>query len=184
MSKRRSKSAPKRRRMEPGKGAAGAGGQADAHGPAVTRPAQQDQQSTKLDQRPAADTAASAGEGQGTAHETGERTAETPPHSDAPQGAAERASAGQPPDARAASTRGRRPAARDASAAPRGRASTEAPQRSARGPRLAAQAGILAAVFALVTLIAELAGAANLGVALGVGQIAFLIALMALLLRS
>jgi hypothetical protein len=40
---------------------------------------------------------------------------------------------------------------------------------------LAAQLGIAAGVFAAVTLIAELAGAANLGVALGVGQIAFAI---------
>jgi hypothetical protein len=40
---------------------------------------------------------------------------------------------------------------------------------------LAAQLGLLVAVFAGTTLIAELAGAANLGVALGVGQIAFAI---------
>jgi hypothetical protein len=38
-------------------------------------------------------------------------------------------------------------------------------------------------VFAAATLIAELAGAANLGVALGVGQIAFAIALVAVLVR-
>jgi hypothetical protein len=40
---------------------------------------------------------------------------------------------------------------------------------------LAAQLGISMGVFAVATLIAELAGAANLGVALGVGQIAFAI---------
>jgi hypothetical protein len=40
---------------------------------------------------------------------------------------------------------------------------------------LAAQLGIAVGVFAAATLIAELAGAANLGVALGIGQIAFAI---------
>ena len=49
---------------------------------------------------------------------------------------------------------------------------------------LAAQAGLLAVVFAAVTGIAELAGAANLGTAMAFGQIAFLIALIALLLRA
>ena len=42
---------------------------------------------------------------------------------------------------------------------------------------------ILAAVFAVTTVIAELAGAANLGVALGIGQVAFGLALVALLLK-
>ena len=46
-----------------------------------------------------------------------------------------------------------------------------------------AQIGLLATVTAAVTGIALLAGAANLGTALGVGQIAFAIALTALLLR-
>ena len=49
---------------------------------------------------------------------------------------------------------------------------------------LAAQAGILAAVFAAATGIAGLAGAANLGTALAFGQIAFVVALVALLLRG
>jgi hypothetical protein len=40
---------------------------------------------------------------------------------------------------------------------------------------LPAQLGLLVAVFLGTTLIAELAGAANLGVAIGVGQIAFAI---------
>jgi hypothetical protein len=40
------------------------------------------------------------------------------------------------------------------------------------------------AVFAAVTGIAEAAGAANLGTALGIGQIGFAIALVALLLTS
>ncbi|MBD0282524.1 MAG: hypothetical protein ICV69_10085 [Thermoleophilaceae bacterium] len=42
---------------------------------------------------------------------------------------------------------------------------------------------LLAAVFAVAVLAAGLAGAANLGVALGVGQIALAIALVYLLLR-
>ncbi len=48
---------------------------------------------------------------------------------------------------------------------------------------LPAQLGVLAAVFAAATAIAELAGAANLGTALGIGQIAFTLALVALLLK-
>ena len=48
---------------------------------------------------------------------------------------------------------------------------------------LAVQLAFLVAVFAVAVLIAELAGAANLGVALGVGQIAFTIAVIYLLLR-
>jgi hypothetical protein len=60
--------------------------------------------------------------------------------------------------------------------APRPRApepAEPAPERPSMG--LAAQLGISIGVFAVATLIAELAGAANLGVALGVGQIAFAI---------
>ena len=45
------------------------------------------------------------------------------------------------------------------------------------------QAALLLAVFAVTTAIAALAGAANLGTAMGIGQIAFAIALVALLLR-
>jgi hypothetical protein len=48
---------------------------------------------------------------------------------------------------------------------------------------LAVQALVLAAVFAVATLVAELAGAANLGVAVGVGQVAFAVALVFLLVR-
>jgi hypothetical protein len=48
---------------------------------------------------------------------------------------------------------------------------------------LAVQLVLLAAVFALAVLVAELFGAANLGVAFGVGQIAFAVALVYLLLR-
>jgi hypothetical protein len=50
--------------------------------------------------------------------------------------------------------------------------------------RLAAQVALLAAVFAAATGTAELAGEANLGTALGIGQIAFAIALVAVLLRG
>jgi hypothetical protein len=47
--------------------------------------------------------------------------------------------------------------------------------------RLALDLGILAAVFGATVAIAELVGAANLGVAIGVGQVAFAIALVVLL---
>jgi hypothetical protein len=50
--------------------------------------------------------------------------------------------------------------------------------------KLLRQIALLAAVFAVATVVAELAGAANLGVALGVGQIAFAIVLVALLVRG
>jgi hypothetical protein len=55
-----------------------------------------------------------------------------------------------------------------------------------RPPRLPflAQAGILVAVFAVGTLVAELFGAANLGVALGVGQICFAIALVVIIVKT
>jgi uncharacterized membrane protein HdeD (DUF308 family) len=56
-----------------------------------------------------------------------------------------------------------------------------------RGPAsswgLGLQIVFLAVVFGVTVLIAELAGAANLGVALGIGQIAFAIAVVYLLLR-
>jgi uncharacterized membrane protein (DUF485 family) len=48
---------------------------------------------------------------------------------------------------------------------------------------LPVQAGLLLAVFAATTLVALAAGAANLGTALGIGQIAFAIVLVCLLLR-
>jgi len=47
-----------------------------------------------------------------------------------------------------------------------------------------AQVGILVAVFAITTLIAELAGAANLGVSLGIAAIVFSIALVAVIVRT
>ncbi|MBA2439475.1 MAG: hypothetical protein ACR2FZ_00190 [Thermoleophilaceae bacterium] len=48
---------------------------------------------------------------------------------------------------------------------------------------LAVQAAILVAVFAVVTALAALAGAANLGTAMGIGQVAFTAALVGLLLK-
>jgi hypothetical protein len=48
---------------------------------------------------------------------------------------------------------------------------------------LARQVGALVAVFAVTAGVAELAGAANLGTALGIGQIAFALALIAILTR-
>ncbi|MDQ3936667.1 MAG: hypothetical protein M3340_18765 [Actinomycetota bacterium] len=50
--------------------------------------------------------------------------------------------------------------------------------------RLGAQLAVLAAAFAGGTLIAELAGAANLGTAMAFGQIAFVLALVGLMVRS
>jgi hypothetical protein len=47
----------------------------------------------------------------------------------------------------------------------------------------AVHSAALVAVFAVVTAIAELAGAANLGTAAGIGQLAFTAALVALLLK-
>jgi hypothetical protein len=82
-------------------------------------------------------------------------------------------------------TTGRGAPGRDASGAEApGRAEGAPPQRP-RGPRssLAVQLLLLAAVFALAVLVAELLGAANLGVAFGVGQIAFAVALVYVLLR-
>jgi hypothetical protein len=49
--------------------------------------------------------------------------------------------------------------------------------------RLGVQLAILVGVLALVTAIAELAGAADLGTALGIGQIVFAAVLVWLLLK-
>lgn len=48
---------------------------------------------------------------------------------------------------------------------------------------LPVQALLLLVVFAVTTAVAELAGAANLGTAMGIGQIALAIALVWLLLK-
>jgi hypothetical protein len=50
--------------------------------------------------------------------------------------------------------------------------------------RLPGQLALLAAAFGLGLGVAELAGAANLGVAFAFGQIAFAVALAAILLRD
>jgi hypothetical protein len=94
-------------------------------------------------------------------------------------------------------SRRKRPAARPAAASrsERGRPAAGAAEPHGRAPgargaerrpsrRVAADVGVLIAVLAVTTGVAELAGAANLGVALGVGQVAFAIALVALLLRG
>ena len=47
----------------------------------------------------------------------------------------------------------------------------------------ALQVAALLGVFAAVTVIAELAGAESLGTALGIGQVAFVLALLYVLLR-
>ena len=61
-------------------------------------------------------------------------------------------------------------------------AGPDAGRRSWRG--LGVDVAVLIAVFAVTAAIAELAGAANLGVALGIGQVAFAIALVVVLLRG
>ncbi len=55
-----------------------------------------------------------------------------------------------------------------------------APERRRSRLGLLARVAILAGVFAVVSALAELLGAANLGTAFGIGQIAFAIALVAL----
>jgi hypothetical protein len=70
-------------------------------------------------------------------------------------------------------------------AAARGEAASHGPAAGRRTWRgIAADGAILIAVFAITAAIAGLAGAANLGVALGVGQVAFAIALVVVLLRA
>ena len=58
------------------------------------------------------------------------------------------------------------------------------PRDYARAVRLRTELLVLLAAFAGATAVAELAGAANLGTALAFGQIAFVIALVAILWRS
>jgi hypothetical protein len=84
---------------------------------------------------------------------------------------------------------GRAPASGSAAGPPAAAAPSE-PRPGARGAewrpsrRAAADVAILVAVFAVTAGVAELAGAANLGVAIAVGQVAFAIALVVLLLRG
>lgn len=76
-----------------------------------------------------------------------------------------------------------------AAGAPGGRPAAEHGRAAQTGGKPAAtwslglQILLLAVVFAVAVVVAELAGAANLGVALGVGQIAFAIAVIYLLIR-
>jgi hypothetical protein len=80
------------------------------------------------------------------------------------------------------SRRKRRPAAATEPAASGPEKARSPEPRSSR--RLAIDIGILTAVFAATVGIAELAGAANLGVAIGIGQVTFALVLVALLLRA
>jgi hypothetical protein len=79
------------------------------------------------------------------------------------------------------SRRKRRPGAAEPVASSPEEARPSGPRASRR---LALDLGILVAVFAVTVGIAELAGAANLGVAIGVGQVTFAIVLVALMLRA
>jgi hypothetical protein len=56
--------------------------------------------------------------------------------------------------------------------------------RSLRPMRLATQIAIAVGVFALVVALAELFGAANLGTALGIGQLAFALTVGYLIIRT
>jgi hypothetical protein len=85
--------------------------------------------------------------------------------------------------ARAAETGGGRLGSNRPGRAGPGRAGPRGASKGRAGSSFGAQVLLLAAVVAVAVLAAELAGAANLGVALGVGQIAFAIALVYLLLR-
>ena len=90
---------------------------------------------------------------------------------------------GEPPQGSGAGSG--QPAARGGAASGRrasGSSDPEAGRRTWRG--IAIDVAILIAVFAVTSAIAELAGAANLGVALGIGQVAFAIALVVVLLRE
>jgi hypothetical protein len=100
-------------------------------------------------------------------------------------GAGESGRTGQAREASGGGSRGRAGGARQASRGDgRGRSAARAPaHRAASDWGLGVQLALLVAVFAVVVLVAELAGAANLGVALGVGQIAFAIAVIYLLVR-
>ena len=56
--------------------------------------------------------------------------------------------------------------------------------RSLRPMRLATQIAIAIGVFVLAAALAELFGAANLGTALGIGQVAFALTVAALIIRT
>ena len=79
----------------------------------------------------------------------------------------------------AAASRGEPGASRDEAGVSRREAGAD---RAGR-PTLATQIGLLVAVFAVAVGIAKLAGAANLGVAFGIGQIAFALSAVYLLVK-
>jgi hypothetical protein len=103
---------------------------------------------------------------------------------------------GRKPEAGSAGPRGRKPEA--ASAGPRGhKAEADGPGSRGREPQpespaprredaggLARDVAILLAAFGLGVGVAELFGAANLGVAFGVGQVVFALTLIALFIRA
>jgi hypothetical protein len=78
----------------------------------------------------------------------------------------------------------RRRAAPDAEAGPAAAGEGGAGVRQGGGMGLPAQLGLLTAVFAVSVGIAELAGAANLGVSFGIGQVVFAVVLLVLLIRA
>jgi hypothetical protein len=82
------------------------------------------------------------------------------------------------------SRRGRPGPAPDGEPRGGGRPAGDGPGRPPDKLSLAAQVAILIAVFAATVGIAELAGAANLGVAFGIAQIVFAIVLVGFLLRA
>ena len=65
-----------------------------------------------------------------------------------------------------------------------GAAQARAARRRPATPASLRDLAILIAVFAIAVGIAELAGAANLGVAFGIGQVAFAVVLVVLLTRG
>lgn len=88
--------------------------------------------------------------------------------------------AGKAPRGEPSAAAGKAPR-REASPVARGQGPRGEPAPATKG--LARDLTILIAVFAAAVGIAELAGAVNLGVALGVGQVAFAIALVVVLTR-
>jgi hypothetical protein len=94
-------------------------------------------------------------------------------------GQADSGGPGRPGEPRRAGRGGRG----DRSAAPARRPGRSAGRPAASSWGLGAQLAFPVAVFAIFVLVAELAGAANLGVAFGIGQIGFAIAVIYLLVR-
>jgi hypothetical protein len=87
--------------------------------------------------------------------------------------------AARPEQPRASAPERQRPAPERQRPAPERPASSHAMRLGLLG-----QVGVLVVIFAVTVLIAELAGAANLGVAFGVGQVAFALGVVYFLLRG